>query len=261
MHKALVSLPGVRHVKLDYETKIATISVEKSASKDDSRFVKALDDAGFGGTVTGHGTTQPKTPKKGGNDTSGLNPPKPGLTGGGTNTANSNAARGFAKHVSLQVHTDRDGYRPGDPFRIAVVIDVEQDWHIYGNPIGPGVGKPTVISAAVDSGMKFDPARYAPAHKAEQDFGDGNKTWVWEHTGQSVHFLTGRIPESAKPGDVALTIKVAGQSCSAGICIPGQVTTPFTLRIAGKETPVKQIPSKWFAGFDKAKPASAVKTD
>ena len=200
-----------------------------------------------------------ETPEKGLNNSSGL-PPQPGLTGDGTTTANSTTSRGFGKHVSVQVHTDRDGYRPGDSFRIAVVIDVEKDWHIYGNPVGPGVGKPTVISAAA-FGIQFDPARYAQAHKAEQDFGNGNKTWVWEHTGQSVHFLTGRIAESVKPGDVLLTIKVAGQSCSAATCIPGKVMTPLTVRIVGKDSPVKQIHSKWFVGFDKAQPASTTKTE
>ncbi|MFQ5731891.1 MAG: cation transporter [Planctomycetaceae bacterium] len=256
MRKALAALPGVRHVHINFETKIATISVDKSADKDDSRFVKALDDAGFGGTVTSHGASQQKTPENGNNDTSGL-PPKPGLTGDGTITADFTARSGFGKRVSVQVHADRDGYRPGDAFRIAVVVDVAKNWHVYGNPVGPGVGKPTVISAAPVSGIQFDPARYAPAHKADQDFGDGNTTWVWEHTGRSVHFLTGRIAESAQPGDVQLTIKVAGQSCSAATCIPGKVTTPLTVRVVGKDSPTKPTHSKWFAGFDKTKPAPA----
>lgn len=64
MRKALAALPGVGHVRLDYETKIATVSVEITASRDDSRLIKALEDADFGGTVTDPGKTPAKTPKK-----------------------------------------------------------------------------------------------------------------------------------------------------------------------------------------------------
>jgi copper chaperone CopZ len=52
VQKALESLPGVRNVKIDFEKKQVTCKVDESAKPaEDDRFVKALKDAGFGGSV------------------------------------------------------------------------------------------------------------------------------------------------------------------------------------------------------------------
>ena len=56
MQKALKSLPGVRDVDVNFEMKLITVSLEPDAKGDDSRFIKALEDAGFGGTINKTGT-------------------------------------------------------------------------------------------------------------------------------------------------------------------------------------------------------------
>jgi len=56
VRNALAALPGVKHVYFDFKTKVATVSVEKSAEKkDDTRMVTALEDVGFGGKVIDQG--------------------------------------------------------------------------------------------------------------------------------------------------------------------------------------------------------------
>ena len=57
MRKALSALPGVRHVYIDYKQEKATVSIDKTNTEDDARLVKALDDAGFGATVSDSGKT------------------------------------------------------------------------------------------------------------------------------------------------------------------------------------------------------------
>jgi len=58
VQKALDSLPGVSKVEVDFNAKTATLFVEKSSKEDDSRFISALEDAGFGGTVADKGTSK-----------------------------------------------------------------------------------------------------------------------------------------------------------------------------------------------------------
>lgn len=56
MRNALGALPGVEHVHFDFDTKVATVSFNKSAKpEDDAKLITALKDEGFGGTVTDHG--------------------------------------------------------------------------------------------------------------------------------------------------------------------------------------------------------------
>lgn len=62
MRNALTALPGVRHVHVDFDKKTVTVSVEKTASTDDDRFVKALDEEGFGATIKDRGERKTATP-------------------------------------------------------------------------------------------------------------------------------------------------------------------------------------------------------
>lgn len=56
MRNALGALPGAKHVHFDFQTKVATVSLEKSVQpEDDDRLIKALKDVGFGGEITDHG--------------------------------------------------------------------------------------------------------------------------------------------------------------------------------------------------------------
>jgi copper chaperone CopZ/DsbC/DsbD-like thiol-disulfide interchange protein len=248
---ALAALPGVRHVKIDFEKKQAVVTVDESAL-DEGKLVDALEDAGFGGSVLKQGSATVA-----GNEAD--LPPRPGLPAGDAEAANgtttSSASGAFGKRVTVSAHLDRDALRPGDSFRVAVVIDIKDGWHIYGNPLGPGIGKPTVVSVAASEGFHFDSTRYAPAHKATQDFGEAGKTWVWEISGRSFHYLTGRVGENVATGKIEPNITVSGQVCNPISCLPGSVSVPLVVLIVPQDSPTEAINSGLFSGFDRAKPA------
>jgi len=255
VHDALAALPGVRHVTIDFAQKQVVVTADPSAA-DPKAFVRALVEAGYGGSVLKTATiTGPKTAPKSGE--SGR--PSPGLPDGenppSKKKVGATSSGAFGTHISARAELDHDVLRPGEPFRIAVVAKIGIGWHIYGNPIGPGVGKPTTLSAEAPEGIQLDPARYAPAHKSEQDFGKAGKTWVWEYTGETVLYLSGRVSKTAQPGTLDLPITLAGQVCSATSCVPGRLTIPISIRIVPKESPSKPVHADLFAGFDKAQPA------
>ena len=251
MHDALAALPGVRHVTIDFAKKQAVVSVEPSTA-DGQAFVRALEEAGYGGSVlneTPPAEQKSGTPPKAGSKKGAPNQPPSKNPGGQT------ASGAFGIHVSARAQLDHDAFHPGDPFRVAVVVKIGEGWHIYGNPVGPGIGKPTVLSAEAPATIQLDPARYTPAHKADQDFGKAGKTWVWEYTRETVLHLSGRVAKTAPPGTVELPIILTGQVCSATSCIPGHLTIPVTIRIVPKESSSKPVHADLFTGFDKAQPA------
>ncbi len=179
---------------MDFEKKQAVVTVEPAAY-DKAKFIAALDKAGFGASVK---PVKPAKPVRAEGTEPTASPPEPGLIGTEpNNTAYSSAS--FAEHVRVSAHLDRDVLRPGDAFRMAVVFDIDDGWHIYGNPLGPGIGKETVITAGGSEAFQVQPPRYAPAHRAEQDFGEAGKTWVWEHTDRRYISCLARLATPRSP--------------------------------------------------------------
>ncbi len=249
MRAALAALPGVRHVDVDFDSKQAVVTVEPDGY-DKGKFIAALERAGFGGSVKAVKPAHP-IPADGSEPTS--SPPVPGLIGEEPavepNQTNYSSAS-FAEHVQVSAHLDRDVLRPGDAFRIAVVFDIDDGWHIYGNPLGPGIGKETVISADVPKGFELEPARYVPAHRAEQNFGEAGKTWVWEHTGRTAHFLSGRVSDSTEPGAYQLTVEASAQVCTEVACLPGQATMQLLVTVVEADAQSHPANSELFKSFD-----------
>ena len=133
---------------------------------DEQKLVESLEQAGFGGSVTRSGAAKAEPDKA----TAGIPADEAAVE--------QYSPPYFGEHVRVSAHLDRDTLHPGDSFRLAVVFDIQEDWHIYGNPLGPGIGQKTVVSAQAPEGFYFEPARYALAHKMKQDFGDAGSTVV-----------------------------------------------------------------------------------
>ena len=244
MQAALAALPGVRHVAVDFENKQAVVTITQD-DYDERKLIQALKDAGFGGSV-----------KRNWNAVS-LHDQNPASllpkadTGADGQTAYS--TRAFGRHLQVSAQLGRDIMRPGDAFRLAVVFEIDKGWHIYGNPVGPGVGKKTVIAAHSPDGFEFDVARYALGEKEEQDFGEAGSTWVWQNTGKTVHYLTGKVPEKVQPGEYEWTIEASAQVCDPKTCLPGKAIVRIPITVASQGTPSSSINEELFVGFTAAK--------
>ncbi len=232
---------------MDFERKQVVVAIDREATVDPQQMIAALKEAGFGGSLAG------KAARKTG-ATQNLDHQRTTPAGGARSTT------GFSSHVRLEAFLDRDGVRPGGSFRVAVVVSVDDGWHVYGNPLGPGIGQPTVISAEGPADFDFEPVRYAPAAKHQQDFGDSSRTWVWEYEGRTIHFLSGRIPEDVKSDTARLMVHVKGQVCNPKSCLPGSVQTELTIPIRSAQTESRLAHDELFRGFDEAKPAAVPET-
>ncbi len=253
MRAALAALPGVRHVNVDFEKKQAVVTVTEAL--DSQKLVAALEDAGFGGAVKAVRSVSAESADSNEPDGAADAPPLPGLSVderelGAAKTTYSSTS--FAEHVQVSTYLDHDVLRPGDSFRIAVVLDIDDGWHIYGNPLGPGIGKETVVSVEGQDGFKLGPARYAPAHRQEQNFGEAGKTWVWEHTERTVHFLSGKVSDATEPGEYQLMVEASAQVCTKSACLPGKSTTPLPVTIIVADALSNPLNGELFENFDRA---------
>jgi hypothetical protein len=241
VQSALATLPGVRQVEVDFTNKVAVVKVDND-KVDIVAMTAALKKAGFGGSVA-----KPNNEKN--SDSNGETSPAKGDTQ--SSAATKYVPDRFGQYIQVAAKLDYDVVIPGRPFRVAVVFDVARKWHIYGNPLGPGIGQPTVISASGPNGFQFAPTRYAPAKKQVQDLGD-EKTWVFEHHGQVVHYLLGKVASDVAPGDYLLTLTAAGQVCDENACIPGKAIVELKVRVASVSTKQVTINQELFSKFNVA---------
>ena len=158
-----------------------------------------------------------------------------------------------ADPVTFEVKTDRDAVRPGESFRVAVILNIVEGWHAYANPKGPGTGKPTEVTGKDGNGFKFGPARYLPGEREDQeDIAPGD--WVYAYKGKVPVFLEVTCDESVKPGSYRLEVVVDALVCKES-CLPILQTVPFTIKVVPPGAAVKKINEEIFKEYDKAKPA------
>lgn len=159
----------------------------------------------------------------------------------------------FDQPVLLDLLLDCEAVSPGDSFRVAVVIDIEDDWHVYANPKGPGTGKATVVIGADQEGFEFKPALYLPGHKVSQEeIAPGD--WVFAYKEATPVFLEVQTDETLAPGNYDLTISAEILACKES-CEPFDETLNLKVRVLEKGQETIKREDSIFERFDEAKPA------
>jgi len=107
---------------------------------------------------------------------------------------------------------------------IEAVLEVKIDptWHLYHTELGPpdAIGTPTTAFFEADD-VTFTEAWFPQPHRAVQDLGFGDPTWILEHSGTMVLYAFGEWDGEPSP-DVEVLASITGQTCSTvdGSCIP-----------------------------------------
>ncbi|MBD3321873.1 MAG: hypothetical protein GF350_12325 [Chitinivibrionales bacterium] len=131
----------------------------------------------------------------------------------------------YSADISVTARPDRDGYAVGDTARIACIVSIPSSYHLYGNPLGPGIGKPLKISLQGNDGFSVTGMRKSPAEKYKPDIGE----WVWAYEKEARFFIEGVIRENA-PEEIEGTIIFDGLICHTA-CVPFTKKVPFVLTI------------------------------
>lgn len=100
--------------------------------------------------------------------------------------------------------------------------------HIYGNPVGPGTGKPTTIQVQSPKGITTGTARYLPAKKHTYS---GDTGFVRIYEGETKFFIPVRVDTTAPPGNYTLSMTVDSLLCSDQSCLPEIVKIDYRFKV------------------------------
>ena len=161
-----------------------------------------------------------------------------------------------------------DGARPGDLVALAIVVDIDDGFHINPDPaqvvvVGDFEPYPTdvrILEAA--GGLTLEAVRFPKPHPIQADYADGD-LMVFE--GRTVFYLPIKVGEEVEPGPQRLKLEVEYQACDEYTCfIPKTVVMEASLAIVDAGQPVNSLNSALFKGYSEtvaASEASGVRFD
>jgi thiol:disulfide interchange protein DsbD len=131
----------------------------------------------------------------------------------------------------IQVQTYPTKVYAGHHAWIAVRIILDPEWHIYGNPKGPGPGLPTSLEVrSLPEGVQAEPARFLPAEKLiDPDLGP--EEWVWIYRKKTTIYLRLSTPASLSAQNYPIQLHLRMALCREGVCMPSNTNLTATLRL------------------------------
>jgi thiol:disulfide interchange protein len=144
--------------------------------------------------------------------------------------------------VQIQVQTYPDKVFAGHDAWIAVQIMLDPEWHIYGNPKGPGPGLPTILAVrSLPEGVTADHARFLPAEKLlEPDLGPDE--WVWIYRKKTTVYLRLSTPAGLSPEKYPIQLHLQLALCREGVCMPYKTDLTASLQVVSSLTAETSIP-------------------
>ena len=130
------------------------------------------------------------------------------------------AARADA--VTIQAYASRLSVKPGESLRVAVAIDIDNGWHLYGENPEADFLIPTTVAIEPAAPLDVGNIQKPEAHRAMDPFVNQMlntyKGRIWFHVPVTVN-------ADAETGAVTLTLNVNTQTCDASRCLQPQTTT------------------------------------
>jgi thiol:disulfide interchange protein len=136
-------------------------------------------------------------------------------------------ATAVAQDVAVSAYTDRSEYAPLDTLVVILSVEVPHGWCLYGNPLGPGTGKPLQITPDACSGVEWLFVHKTAARRIDA----GPEDWVWGYRRDAQFFLTGVVRPNAV-GQLHGTVRLEGLMCR-GACQRVDVRTEFRCKVTG----------------------------
>ncbi|MFW6245663.1 MAG: protein-disulfide reductase DsbD family protein [Fibrobacterota bacterium] len=129
-----------------------------------------------------------------------------------------------AQMPTFSLQADKSEYAPNDTVILGVKAIIPDNYHLYSNPLGPGIGKPFLLTAEENENIRWVEARKSAPLKYQPPFGD----WVWAYKKEACFFLKGVV--TAESGSVKGTITMDGLVCQNS-CIPVGKTLEFSVPV------------------------------
>lgn len=153
-----------------------------------------------------------------------------------------------APKVSVSLTPEARSVVPGQPFSVAIRIDLERPWHVYWrNPGDSGV--PTIVEWRLPKGWKAGPVQFPVPKRFGSEGG-----MAYGHDGEIV-LLAQITPDAKSSGAVKIGANVLFLACLEA-CIPGEAPLEASVRI-GTSASMDQAAKPLFHRARKSLPVTA----
>lgn len=145
--------------------------------------------------------------------------------------------------VSQRVFLSVDKLPAGSTCDVAILLEVDEGWHVYANPVAANWQIPTKLTVKSANGTKLLQTLY-PA--GESMTFQGDQISVYE--GRVLLFATLSIPAGAAGGSEELTFEVKYQACNDSTCLaPATVSKPGKIPVTAPGERANSVNPKIFA--------------
>jgi thiol:disulfide interchange protein DsbD len=131
-----------------------------------------------------------------------------------------------------------DKLTPGSPFRIAVVVDLVEPWHVNANAISTEGLIPTTLAFQPPASVVIDRIIYPPGERTKVGWADEP---VALYTGRAIILVEARVKADAKPGSLKLEGSLRYQACNDRVCIAPK-TVPVVIETEITDASSKPLP-------------------
>lgn len=150
-----------------------------------------------------------------------------------------------APPVVATLVTDVKAVRPGQDFRVGVLLAIPSGWHIYWKIPGQA-GMATSVDLKLPKGFRAGPLRWP----RPETFTLAGGVISYGYSGSVLLWATVTPPPDLKPGsEIALGAKVAWLACDADRCVPASSILAQTLAATDKPSPAPAPEQKLFADW------------
>jgi len=145
----------------------------------------------------------------------------------------SNAAEPDAMHenapVTASAYRSRAAVRPGQTFHVAVAIDIQEGWHLYGPNPEIDFVKTTTVSLKPQTPFEVGDIDVPEGHTKKDPV---LKEELTTYAGRIWFRLPVTVSEDAETGETQLVLELNTQACDARRCLPprtARVSVPLTI--------------------------------
>lgn len=132
------------------------------------------------------------------------------------------------RELSTEIVLDKPAYSGGDTIIASLHVVIPEKYHLYSNPLGPGIGKPARLRLHSERGVRWHEARKTAPRRFYPEIGD----WVWAYERNAYFFFDGVVEKDCPPV-LDAGVLLSGLICASS-CLPVSVETGFKIIVSGK---------------------------
>jgi thiol:disulfide interchange protein DsbD len=156
-------------------------------------------------------------------------------------------SQGSERVVKARGYLSADAVRPGDKFKVAVVLEVAPGYHINAHEPSLDYLFPTVVKFNPPAGIRIGEPKYPAPIKRKFEFAPDTELAV--HEGKVAIVADAEADAGLGPGQLTIGAAIEVQSCNDSQCLaPAKLDLQIPVRAIAAGQPANQINAEIFSG-------------